>query len=147
MSRSRRMETVVRVRRLQDRVAEAEVARRHGAVREHVDGIEAAVDALSRHDETSDDPLDDARGLRRRDWSIRGAFDDIAHRHQLLQIAERASDDALREWHAAHRRREAVERIAERQRLAAQVAERQQEQKELDDLVTTRHARGEGLAS
>lgn len=130
-----RLATVVRVRRIQERIARGEVARDRGVVA----GRELAADAAAaRLDDVSTTTPDRPTSF-------------VAHRRMLgsgVREVERATDDVraararldgtVRSWTHAAQRLEGVERLDERAAAAADASAERAERVELDDLVVMR---------
>lgn len=139
MSR-RRTDSVVRIRAIQERVAEAEVGVRRRSAAQHRDALDAAYRDLSAR---SDDNREIATvsALIDHRSAIDGAVSDIGRRHERLDHAVDVLRSAEAEWRVAHQRHEAVERLDSRLRLAEATEQARLTQLEIDDLVVVRHGR------
>ncbi|MDJ0767460.1 MAG: hypothetical protein QNJ12_01655 [Ilumatobacter sp.] len=134
-SSRRRVATVVRVRRLQERLATAEVARRQ-VDRIDAEGREAATWRLV---ETRAEPAGATAAEFRAGRSV--LADGVAAARRAGEAADRAREDvreALSSWEVAARRRDGIERLDERLLEADRRERERQATIELDDFVVTR---------
>lgn len=139
MSR-RRTDSVVRIRALQERVAEAEAGARRRRAEEQRAALDTAYNDLSERNVTGRDVVTVSALIDHRS-AIDSAVIDIGRRHQRLDHAVEVQHNAEAQWHVAHQRHEAVERLDSRLRLADATEEARLAQLELDDLVVVRHGR------
>lgn len=130
-----RIATVVRIRRLQERIARGEVARGHAEVAARAGDVTRA-DAEA-HAWAGVRPAHlGAHELHRAVYDV--ALDDVRAAEHRLDVAHTRAEDAVRAWTEASRRLDGVERLDERQRQAAADEAERAAGKELDDLVVMR---------
>lgn len=147
MSRARRIETVVRIRGLQARIAETEAARARGEVDRCQDAVDRAIDDLAARSDPAEVPIVGVETLRRRQEILQSAVETIGLRRELHAQADVEFDDARGVWLDAHRRHEAIERLHDRT-VADELVERGRlEQLDIDELVTVRHGRNNAARS
>ncbi len=137
---TRRIETVVRVRRLQEQLASAEVARtRHAAVA--ADAAErAAWQLVAERSDTSSGhgaPTRIAAVLAERD-KLEGGIAHARRHGDRTATAHHHLDLALTDWRVAMQRLDGIERLSERLTTAERAEESRKEMVELDDLVVMR---------
>lgn len=137
---SRRIETVVRVRRLQEQLASAEVARtRHAAVTAEA-AERAAWQLVAEHSDNADRRprrATVAAVLAQRD-KLEGGIAHARRHGDRTVTAHHSLDLALTDWRDAMQRLDGIERLNDRL-VAAERAERARtEMVELDDLVVMR---------
>lgn len=136
----RRTDSVVRIRALQERVAEAEAGARRRKAEEHRVALDAAYGELNDRSAHTRE-IATVEALIDHRSAIDSAVVDIGRRHERLDHAVEVLHSAEVEWHVAHQRHEAVERLDARLRLADATEEARLAQLELDDLVVVRHGR------
>ncbi|MEM1333808.1 MAG: flagellar export protein FliJ [Actinomycetota bacterium] len=139
MTDARRLASVVRVRDLQARVAEAAAAARTREAEARHAAVAEAHAALDR-------AVDDASSLSflafaQRQTSIEGALFSVHRRTDEAAEAQRSLDAARHVWTVARQRHEGVERLHDRLVDDERTDALRQEQREVDDLVTITHAR------
>lgn len=140
MSRVQRVTTVVRIRELQERMAEAEAISRQRAVAARARAVEDAHRDLEDRTAARPAALSFHEFARQRAL-LDGAVSVIDHRTGLLGHAEEELETARRAWHEAHQRHDAVDRLLDRAIEADRADELRRTQTELDDIVSTRHGR------
>jgi flagellar biosynthesis chaperone FliJ len=136
-----RLETVLRVRRLQEEQAEAALMRANAGARDAARRVHDAVEAYAASDRP-DGPqsFDEFHRSRARFERAAGAVDvaHAGHRDALRGVDERRDD-----WSAAHARVAVLERIESRRREEHDADVRRQEERLVEDLVISRHRRKE----
>lgn len=138
MSRSR-LETVVRIRTLQEQIARGEVERERRNVRQREDDVAHADQAVaSRAAQYATSPTAFAAHRSMLDVGLRH----VGMAEQRCDLARLEADRSVTEWTAASRKLEGVERLDERINALRQATEALTAQKEIDDLVVTRWKRG-----
>ena len=130
-----RIDTVVRVRRLQERVAQALVHRERREVAER-EQREAHTEA--RLGDLAAAPPRAAERLRDHRSRVEGGVREYLQAGLDVEAARVRLDDSLADWTVTARRRDGVERLDERMRVAATLDEQRRAATELDDLVVTR---------
>lgn len=136
---SRRIDTVVRIRELQERLARADVARCQAAARAAAEHEHASWTMLAERDRQLRGHLV-AGGLAARATTITGGLTAALRAGGRTAAAQVATAEALEHWKVAARDHDGVERLAER--IAAQEYEDELRRSaaELDELVVQRHA-------
>jgi len=140
VSRSRRTDSVLRVRALQERVAEAEAVHRRRILDRHRTDLEIAQDDLAARTAAVHE-ISSLAGLLGHRHRTEAAATEIERRSDRLDLAADDHERAEVVWHESHQRHEAVCRLDERLRAAAAEDLARSQQLELDDLVIVRHAR------
>jgi flagellar protein FliJ len=131
---TRRIETVVRVRRLQEQLASAEVARtRHAALTAEADE-QAAWQLVARHSPTQSGI---AAVLAERD-KLEGGIAHARRHGDRTATAHHHLDLALDDWRGAMQRLDGIERLNERLVATERAEQTRKEIVELDDLVVMR---------
>lgn len=136
-----RLETVVRVRELQERIARGEVAREQRAARARQQDVVEASDAVaSRADMYHTSPTA---------FAAHRAMLDVGRRE--VGVAEQRHESAIAEversiefWTAASRQLEGIQRLEQRLNEERRALEAQKAQAEIDDMVITRWKPGTG---
>jgi flagellar export protein FliJ len=131
----RRIDTVVRVRAIHERLARGEVARRRAELERRREAEAAAWAALRRADDRS--PTSAPPFLARRDVLRAGVVDAAAHGERTALAAHHV-DAAMDGWRDAARRLDGIERLAERLRAEAAAEQERRTRVEIDDLVIAR---------
>lgn len=139
MSGKRRLDSVVRIRELQSRIAEAEAVRCRRVVDDHRVAVDQATDELAQRSASAG--VDSLSSLLVSRQVLDGAVAQVHTRSHDLATATTGFDGARHAWHEAHRRHDAVERLDDRLRVLEEEEEMRKEQGELDDLVVVRHGR------
>lgn len=139
MSGKRRLDSVVRIRELQSRIAEAEAVRCRRVVDDQREAVERAIEDLDQRAASTD--VGSLSSLLESRQVLDGALLQVQTRSDDLVTATSGFDDARREWHEAHRRHDAVERLDDRLRMLEEEEDMRKAQGELDDLVVVRHGR------
>jgi hypothetical protein len=136
-----RIATVVRVRRLQERLARSEVARRRAEL-----GIRAAREAALWSTVAERAPVPPGATspgvLRAHRHLLAGGVAGARRAGDDVAAAQAAVDHAMEHWSSAAQRREGIERLAERVAEAQQAEQARLDNLELDDLVIARWNRG-----
>lgn len=140
MSRARRLGTVVRIREIQERVAEVEAERRRRELTDRQATLEQAHSDLAER-AGADAAVSSRRDLVARRDSLGAVLVGIADRTDDVTKASVDHRAALDEYHVAHRAHEAVARLHDRHSDAERLEEMRRSQVELDDLVVVRHGR------
>lgn len=137
MNRHDRLGTVVRVRRLQERLARADVARTRAALAARL-GDEAELWS-SVADRTGAVPAAGSpHALRAHRQMLAGGVAGARRAGEHVVTARGLVDDAMVHWSAAAQRREGIERLADRAAEAGQAEQARLAGLELDDLVIAR---------
>ncbi|MFK7918441.1 MAG: flagellar FliJ family protein [Ilumatobacter sp.] len=144
MSTRRRTDSVVRIRALQERVAEAEAGARRRNVEAHRNALDGAYRDLAERDAHGAE-MSSVSSLVGHRTAIDNAVVDIGRRHERLDHASGVFKTAEAAWHVAHQRHEAVERLDTRLREADAEETARLAQLELDDLVVVRHGRNAAI--
>ena len=131
-----RLETVVRIRALQERVARAEVERRRAVVADRDRAVRDARDAVDRRAGRA--PATAAAFAAQRSMLMVG-MGEVEAAGRALEGAHAEVATSLASWTDASRRREGVERLDERVREEQRADDAMRSQAELDDLVVMRH--------
>ncbi len=137
---TRRIETVVRVRRLQEQLASAEVARtRHAALTAEADEQAAWQLVAERADAVSGRPARSGIGavLAERD-KLEGGITHARRHGDRTATAHHHLDLALDDWRGAMQRLDGIERLNERLVATERAEQTRKEIVELDDLVVMR---------
>lgn len=139
MSRSR-LDTVLRIRSLQERIARGEIERERAVAsqREH-DATVAREAVTSRADRA---PTSPAAFVAQREMLVVGS-EHIGVASATAAAAQLDVAYAVSEWTSTRRRLEGVERLDERLSREVAAADAARDQLELDDLVVTRWKRGD----
>lgn len=132
---SRRIDTVVRIRRLQEQLASAEVARSR-----------QAADLAERAEHTAWRLLAERAGSRARTVDALLAeramlAGGLTHANRLADrtaTAHHHADLAIHEWRGAMQRLDGIERLSDRLTAAERAEQERKEGVELDDLVVMR---------
>lgn len=141
MKRSERVGTVVRVREIQEQLAETEaVRRRRDADDRRAEAVQAHADVDARSAIGGGSALSFTELARRR-TVIDAAVAAAEHRDVVAEHADEALDLARAAWLGAHRRHDAVDRLLGRTQIAERADEARRVQAELDDVVAARHRR------
>lgn len=137
---TRRIETVVRVRRLQEQLASAEVARTRHAALTAEEAEQAAWQLVAERAETAD-----RRPTRRGIAAVLAERDKLeggiahARRHgDRTATAHHHLDLALTDWRGAMQRLDGIERLNDRLVATERAEQTRKEMVELDDLVVMR---------
>lgn len=135
---TRRIDTVVRIRRLQEQLASGEVARaRHTLTRAR----SAEQDAWQLLDERAVPRSRTARDLVAERTMIEGGLVHARSLGDATDLALHHADLAVDEWRGALRELDGIERLSERIATAERVEEERKAGIELDDLVVMRWKR------
>lgn len=134
-----RLETVVRIRRLQERIARGEVLAARRAVT-IADDERAAIVSLVE-DIASAAPTGGRAFLAHRKL-VEGGIGDVFAAGERVDETRRHAHRSLDRWHDAARRLDGVERLDERLTAVAEADEQRRVAIELDDLTVMRHGRG-----
>jgi flagellar export protein FliJ len=129
------MDTVVRIRGLQERIARADVARDQVLIAERRRYELAAVSAVD--DASNSMPTVAAKFVAHRRM-LDGGMRDIALAAGAVAVARRALTSSLASWSIAAQRLEGVERLQERATDSAEAELEHSERAELDDIVIMR---------
>ena len=132
-----RIATVVRVRRLQERLARAEVGRSRAELAARV-GHEAALWSAVADRTTATPGTMSPDALRARRAMLAGGVSGARRAGLGVNVARTAVDGAMEHWSAAAQRREGIERLATRAAEALQAEQARLDGLELDDLVIAR---------
>lgn len=141
MKRSERVKTVVRVREIQEQIAETEALHRRRLAEERRRDVERAladVHARSEHDGGSTLSIDD---LSRRHVVLEAAAAVAEDCEQRLDGALTDQAHAQTQWFDAHRRHDAVDRLLDKTITGEEIEDSRRDQRLLDDMVATRHPR------
>lgn len=139
MTGKRRLDSVVRIRELQSRIAEAEAVRCRLVVDRRRVAVDQAVEELDQRAASAD--VDSLTSLLRSRRVLDDAVVQVQTRSHDLVTASTGFDGARQAWHEAHRRHDAVERLDDRLRVLEDEEAMRKEQAELDELVVVRHGR------
>lgn len=131
----RRIETVLRVRALRERIARAQVAQRRAALSERENEEAAAWAAVRSRSAT--DALGGARFVAHRVMLGAGVMAASAARDRVV-AADGEVGSAMATWHDEARRLDGIERLAERIRTEARAESQRVDYREIDDLVVIR---------
>jgi flagellar FliJ protein len=134
-----RLESVLRVRRVQEDVARGDLARANTAVTAAAAALDAARHRLART--TSDPAPADAPEWQARRALLLGRAEEISARGADLEAATEARADRQRALAEARTRVRALERLDERRRAEHAVESARDESRTMDDLVTARWGR------
>lgn len=132
----RRIDTVLRVRELHERLARTEVVRRRGDLddrRRTEASARQAVETRARH--VTSDP----RTLLAQRMMLRAGVAEIATARISVAAASDHVVAAMSSWHDAARRLDGIERLAVRVRAEIEADAQRAAANELDDLVVMRH--------
>ena len=140
MSRADRIRTVVRIRELQERIAESEAAARRIEADRRAMELEGSLHDLLGHRESDTTPSSQA--FARRQTELDGALAQMHLRRDVHAAAVRDVDEAMQRVRATHQRHEAVERLLDRAIAAESADEARRIQGEIDDLAAVRHGVG-----
>ncbi|MFT7502916.1 MAG: flagellar export protein FliJ [Gammaproteobacteria bacterium] len=126
------MDTVVRIRGLQERIARADVARDQVLIAERRRYESAAVSAVD--DASNSTPTGAAKFVAHRRM-LDGGMRDISLAAAAVVVAHNALTSSLASWSIAAQRLEGVERLQERATDSAEAELEHSERAELDDIV------------
>lgn len=141
---SRRIDTVVRIRELQERLARAEVARCQAAARSAAEHEQRSWMLLAERDRALRGAMA-GRGLHARSAALGGGLTTAIRAGGRTAAAQVATGQAIDGWKVAARDHDGVARLAERLAAQARDDETRRAAAELDELVVQRHAvRGRG---
>lgn len=135
-----RLEQVLRVRRLQEDMARAELMHAHREARVAADRVNARIADYSNAPRPSgEQALDEFHRVQFRLDNAAGAITvgRAGYQHALGVVDDRRAD-----WTAAHQRVAALERLETRRRDEHAIEVRRDEDRLVDDLVVSRHSRG-----
>lgn len=132
-----RIATVVRVRRLQERLARAEVGRSRAELAARVGHEVALWSTVADRAATTSGTMEPDE-LRARRAVLAGGVAGARRAGLGVTVARTAVDGAMEHWSAAAQRREGIERLAERAAEALQAEQVRLDGRELDDLVIAR---------
>ena len=135
-----RIATVVRVRRLQERLARAEVGRSRAELAARVEHEAVLWSAVADRAATTPGALT-PDVLRSRRAMLAGGVAGARRAGLGVTVAQTAVDGAMERWSAAAQRREGIERLADRAAEARQAEQARLDNLELDDLVIARWKR------
>ncbi|HWL43433.1 MAG TPA: hypothetical protein VNQ73_10855 [Ilumatobacter sp.] len=140
---ARRIDTVVRIRELQERLARAEVARCQAAARAAADHERDSWTRLAERDQALRSRFP-AGGLSYRSATLAGGVTTALRAGVRTASATLATSEALGRWTIAARDHDGVERLAERLATEAREHEQRRDAANLDELVVQRHAAVKG---
>jgi flagellar FliJ protein len=135
-----RLEQVLRIRRLQEDMARAELMHAHREARAAADAVNARVaEYTSAPRPNGEQPYDAFNRTQFRLDNAAGAITvaRAGYRHALAVVEDRRAD-----WTAAHQRVAALERLETRRRDEHAIEVRRADDRLVDDLVVARHSRG-----
>ncbi len=141
MTRSRRIGSLVRIRSLQARLAETEVARARRDVEVQRQHLESAFDDLEARVLQASGSVDSVDRLLGHRQVLGGAVRRIDDRAAHLDLANESLDGVRATSIDAHRRRDAIERLHDRAVAADRADEARRTQTQLDEHVTVLHGR------
>ena len=132
-----RIATVVRVRRLQERLARAEVGRSRAELAARIEHEGALWSTVADRATTMSGAMS-PDALRARRAMLAGGVAGARRAGLGVNVARTAGDGAMEHWSAAAQRREGIERLADRATEALQAEQARLDNLELDDLVIAR---------
>lgn len=136
----RRIDTVVRVRRIQEQLASAEVARSRQTLAAASVAERAARDLVGDRAATEEAVAPVTSILAWRD-KLDGGMREIDRRSAVTVRANHHADLAVMDWRLAAQRLDGIERLSDKLRDAARAEEERKAGVELDDLVVMRWER------
>lgn len=139
--RSSRIGTVVRIRRLQERVARGAVA---GARRAAVESETRRSTTLHRVEALAAAAPEVGRALIAHRRLVDGGVRAVVEAGQAVVAAGDRVENTLDDWAGANRRLDGVQRLAARRTAAAQVELDRRALADIDDLTVTRWRRASG---
>lgn len=132
----RRIDTVLRVRALRERIARTEVAQQ----RQSLDGHRRAeVEAWQAVQARSEAPVSDPRHFVAHRSMLRAGVTEAGSARNKVRVAGERVDHAVADWQDAARHLDGIERLAERLRAEMLADTDRRAANELDDLVVMRH--------
>lgn len=132
----RRIDTVLKVRELHERLARTEVARRH---RDLDDRRRAEASAHQAVEARAGQATSDPRTFLAHRLMLRAGVAEIATARIGVADANDHVVTAISSWHVAARRLDGIERLAVRVRAEIEADAQRAAANELDDLVVMRH--------
>ena len=142
--RSKRMETVLRIRDLQERLARADVARERRRVEARRDDEVRAWNRLASHRTPHDMTAAELIVDRTR---LAAGLDDAKNSSAAVHDARIRLGTATALWQEEAQKLDGVERLVDRQRAEERVEAERKQHAELDDLVIARWNTVDGVAT